>query len=217
MRFRSIRVDLVRPEPAEEAVFRSLFRKQPATVLIVTSSPMPVSQAEILLLSSSCLREISPIDSPGLPVLVYGPAEDLPEAFQEGAGDFLREPWSEIELMIRIERMVDQKRSCGPYRLEGNTMIGPPLFGGSGEQRVQFTPAEAAIMALLFAGREETVSRHLIENLAFSGKNPKSKRFVDVHIAGIRKKLASAYERPPNGPVILTIRGSGYLLHCPNT
>lgn len=191
---------------------------------MVTSGPLPVNQADILLLSSTRLQETSSSDIAGLAVLVYGPAEDLPEAFQQGAGDYLREPWSELELMIRIERLIAEKRSCGPYRLEGREMIGPhPSFEGN-EQRLLFTPSEAAIMALLIAGREETISRKLIEELAFSGKgrlsgrcDVKKNRFVDVHIAAIRKKLASTYDSPPNGPSILTIRGSGYLLHCPNT
>lgn len=73
----------------------------------------------------------------------------------------------------------------------------------SGES-VRLTPTEYRVLSLLANNPGKVYSRRQLIDLALGADSPTSERSIDVHVAGIRKKLNSV------AGCLETIRNEGY-------
>ncbi|WP_071650323.1 response regulator transcription factor [Spirochaeta thermophila] len=138
----------------------------------------------------------------GGPVWIpYGPADYVAQAFALGCGDYLKEPWSVGELLVRARRFLPQRvvlrgKVCeyrnGVLRREG--------------KEVRLTPVQGQLFSLLVRHRGKPLGREALSHAV--GMRNGSSRAVDMHVSLLRKKLA---ELDLEGVLVSVIR-KGYML-----
>lgn len=141
-------------------------------------------------------------------VLVYGPAHLLRLAFQRGAHDYLKEPWTADELFVRAGQ-----RGSRRFRFDvaGWQLV---LDGGtlsSGDRRQELTSSEAQLLAFLVQRQGKTVSVAALGHQLYGvGPVPES-RVLATLISRLRGHLRRLTRLPKSNP-ILSFRGDGYRL-----
>jgi len=141
-------------------------------------------------------------------VVVYGPAHLLRLAFQRGAHDYLKDPWTAEELFVRAATRGTGRLlfEVAGWRLalEGNSL-------STGDRRQQLTAAEARLLAFLVQRQGRTVSVvALAQQLYGDGQAPPS-RVLATLISRLRGHLRRLTALPESNP-ILALRGEGYRL-----
>lgn len=139
-----------------------------------------------------------------IPLVVWGPPDQFRAAWQAGAWDYLKDPWSAEELVLRLRGpeppSVRWDTSTGQAELRGAELS---LVGHSVER---LTAAEAQMLRLLVLRRGTAVSRAVLAWSARCGEG----RVVDTLVGRLRQKLIGAGVPAPEGPV--AVRGLGYRL-----
>jgi two-component system alkaline phosphatase synthesis response regulator PhoP len=149
---------------------------------------------------------------PVLMLTARGQIEDKVAGLRLGADDYLVKPFHMSELVARIEALL-RRRS------------GDPAAGAAvhefGDVRVDFRKAEVHVagrpvelsakelqlLRYFLAHRGETLSRNELLDAVWGWNATPTTRTVDVHVAGLRRKL----EKEPRVPRhILTLHGLGY-------
>jgi DNA-binding response OmpR family regulator len=153
------------------------------------------------------------VHTPVLMLTARGEVVDRVVGLKLGADDYVQKNCEPIELMARIEALL---------RRSGGTMVGLDS-GEFGDVRVDFrkheatragqplllSPVEFRLLEYLIQHRGAVVTREeLLENV-WSLHADTLSRTVDVHIAGLRRKIESDSRYPR---FLLTVKGSGYKL-----
>jgi len=152
---------------------------------------------------------------PRLPVLMLtarGQIEDKVVGLKLGADDYLVKPFHMSELVARVEALL---RRSAPTATTAATVF---EFGDvsvdfrKAEVRVDGKPVELSarelqLLRYFLEHKGATLSRQELLDAVWGWNVTSSTRTVDVHVAGLRKKL----ERDPREPrYILTLHGIGY-------
>ena len=153
------------------------------------------------------------VSAPVLMLTARGEVIDRVLGLKLGADDYVQKNCEPIELMARIEALLRRSQSS----------VTSPEVASFGEIRVDFrqhevsragaavalTPIEFRLLEYLLERRGNVVTREeLLENV-WSADGGMLSRTVDVHVAGLRKKI----EADPRYPrFLLTIKGAGYKL-----
>ncbi len=136
--------------------------------------------------------------------------EDLLLGLDLGADDYLRKPFSPRELVARIRvvlrriggAQVDEIHRHGELEVDRRR-----ARVRLGDEVVEVTPKEFAVLAALAADPGRAFSRRQIIDEAFGFDADVLERTVDVHVANLRRKI----EADPSAPVhLLTVKGIGY-------
>jgi DNA-binding response OmpR family regulator len=155
------------------------------------------------------------VNAPVLMLTARGEVVDRVVGLKLGADDYVQKNCEPVEIMARIEALMRRSaRSGGPslpetaefgdvrvhLRRHEVTRAGQPLT---------LSPVEFRLLEYLIERRGAVVTREeLLENVwGFDGDT--MSRTVDVHIAGLRKKI-EADSRYPR--FLLTVKGAGYRL-----
>jgi two-component system response regulator RegX3 len=141
-----------------------------------------------------------------------GAEEDLIEGFRCGADDYVTKPFSVAELMARVDALL---RRAGPLATPppepfafGAWRVNPTARTAACEQgNAALTSREVALLALFARERGRIVSRRslLVEVWGMQHVEQIQTRTVDMHIAKLRKKIATQGRES-----IETVRGEGY-------
>jgi DNA-binding response OmpR family regulator len=153
------------------------------------------------------------VHTPVLMLTARGEVVDRVLGLKLGADDYVQKNCEPMELMARIEALLRRSAS----------MVAAPGRAEFGTVRVDFhkhevmrdgkpltlSPVEFRLLEYLIQRRGDVVTREeLLENV-WSLQADTLSRTVDVHIAGLRRKI-EADSRYPR--FLLTVKGSGYKL-----
>lgn len=156
------------------------------------------------------------LNVPLLMLTARGEVVDRVVGLKLGADDYVQKNCEPVELMARIEALLRRSRAAA----EATAGSGRADFGDvhvdlrshevtRGGKSVSLSPVEFRLLEYLIARRGVVVSREeLLENV-WGIHGDTLSRTVDVHVAGLRKKIESDQRYPR---YLLTVKGAGYKL-----
>jgi DNA-binding response OmpR family regulator len=112
----------------------------------------------------------------------------LRRCFELGARDYLTKPFGKAELMVKVERLLEEviPASGSPVELDPMTLAVKSADG----RRVIMTPKEYQILSAICDAGSEGISRKEILDRIWNSVNVNPNTF-DVHLTHLRKKLLS--------------------------
>ena len=153
------------------------------------------------------------VSAPVLMLTARGEVVDRVLGLKLGADDYVQKNCEPAELMARIEALLrrsrgsvagDERASFGNVRVDFRkhevTRAGKP---------VTLSPVEFRLLEYLVERRGAVVTREELLQRVWNLNGDTLSRTVDVHIAGLRKKIESDPRYPR---FLLTVKGSGYKL-----
>jgi two-component system alkaline phosphatase synthesis response regulator PhoP len=156
------------------------------------------------------------VNAPLLMLTARGEVVDRVVGLKLGADDYVQKNCEPVELMARIEALLRRSRAAeASQAASGNARFGDVQVDLRSHEvtragkAVPLSPVECRLLEYLMARRGTVVSREeLLENV-WGLKGDTLSRTVDVHVAGLRKKI-EADQRYPR--YLLTVKGAGYKL-----
>lgn len=156
---------------------------------------------------------------PAVPVVMMSvkiaPEERL-QGLKAGAADYVTKPFHELEVLIRIERLLGKNKSSGDVRecirfgdceldTENKCVY-------KNKVQIALTDLECRLLQLFYLNAGIPLSRDDLMQQAMGINYTPLNRSIDTHINRLRKKI----EDVPAKPVFIrTVRGKGYCLHLP--
>lgn len=137
--------------------------------------------------------------------------EDRIKGLQLGADDYIVKPFSFAELMVRIQTVMRRgtpKSTEARYAvddLELDHMTHRVTRQGN---RIDLTPKEFTLLALLLKYKGEPMSRTRIAERIWNLDDFHETNVVDVHMRRLRVKIDEPFEKK----LIHTVRGVGYVI-----
>ena len=189
----------------QEAV--ELVRSEPRIDLVIMDIMMPGLNG---IEACAEIRKFSTV--PMLFLTAKSQLSDKTAAYASGGDDYLPKPFSQNELMLKVESLTRRYRVY-KGKLEPATTLDVTLD----EQRccavrngqiIDLTDKEYAILRFFFQNRGKTVDVQTVYEGVWGEKFlPSSNNTVMVHILNLRKKLEPD---PANPKLIRTVWGKGY-------
>ena len=137
--------------------------------------------------------------------------DDRVKGLDLGADDYLLKPFNANELGARVRALL--RRDHGdpsPVVVIGNLTLDRAHASAEVCGRpLQLRPREWAVLDRLATKAGEVITKERLIAEVFSYDDAVGPNALEVHIARLRKKLE------PDGPVIRTMRGLGYMLEAP--
>lgn len=148
-----------------------------------------------------------------LPVLMLTARDSIPDrvrGLELGADDYLIKPFAFSELLARLRAILRRGTKRAPEHLQ-IADLQVDLFGHKASRsakRLDLSPKEFALLALLARRSGEVLSRTLIVEKVWDLNFDCETNVVDVHIRRLRAKVDDPFEHK----LIHTVRGVGYVL-----
>jgi len=150
-----------------------------------------------------------------LPVIVVTAKvneEDVLRGFKYGADDYIKKPFSGLELVERAKAIVRRSKATSKSKLikssDGKIAYDQENFRLlKDDEEIDLTRNELLIINTLFSNPHKTYTRNEIIELSFGYDYDAFDRAIDTHIKNIRQKI----EENPKSPLyIKTVYGLGY-------
>ena len=221
------RVLVVEDDPAIQELLRFTLRKSGFTATITSSAE------EATATLNGALPEVVLIDwmlpktsgitlarqlrqnprTAALPIIMVtarGEESDRVEGLETGADDYLVKPFSQRELVARIQALLRRRAphvsetvlAAGPLRLDPVTYE----VTRKGE-RVMLAPTEFKLLRFMLANPGRVFTRAQLLDKVWGDHVFIEERTVDVHIRRLRQALGD-----DGGQLVETVRGAGYRL-----
>lgn len=146
-----------------------------------------------------------------LPVIIVSAKTtelDLLKGLDGGADDYVKKPFSVLELLSRVKALLRRTRSCETHKdflaVGGVSMDDERRIVAANGKKVDLTFKEYELLKYLLTNREVVLSREKILRVVWNTNAELETRTVDMHIKTLRKKLGGC------GKQIRTIRNVGY-------
>ncbi|MGN1349798.1 MAG: response regulator transcription factor [Anaerovoracaceae bacterium] len=133
---------------------------------------------------------------------------DMVKGLDDGADDYIRKPFSVMELLSRVRALLRRSREDEPGQLhvggihldhERHTVV-------AGERNVSLTLKEYELLRYLMQNQDIVLTRESIMRYVWGVDFEGESRTVDMHIKTLRQKLEEY------GKQIRTVRGVGYTI-----
>jgi len=164
---------------------------------------------EVIQWVSEKLTEAPPI----IMITSRSAKQDITQALQNGADDYITKPEDESVISARIEALL---RRSQPQNSMAKTLVYGKYTLDRMEQEIEFddqrvelTSKEFELAELLFKNRDRSLSRAYIMEAIWRTNVDLATRTLDMHISRLRSKLVL---KPENGFRIFTVFGYGYRL-----
>jgi DNA-binding response OmpR family regulator len=157
------------------------------------------------------MREVG-IDTPVLLLSGIASAEERVRGLRAGGDDYLAKPFHAQEMAARVEVLCRRKGrgevaqtllQVGPIELDMICRV-----ARIGTRRLELMPTELRILEYLMRHHGQVVTRTMVFEEVWGYRFDPGTNVIDVHVSRLRGKLAAA----GSGPIVRTIRGSGYIL-----
>ena len=189
----------------QEAV--DLVRSEPHIDLVIMDIMMPGLDG---IQACAEIRKFSTV--PMLFLTAKTQLADKADAYASGGDDYLAKPFSQNELMLKVESLTRRYRiykgkqeAPGGIELSLDERRGCAVRNG---HRIELTDKEFAILRFFFRNRGKTLDVQTVYEGVWGEKfMPSSNNTVMVHILNLRKKLEPD---PANPKLIRTVWGKGY-------
>lgn len=189
--FKTNNIDLISKSNITDAIEYLDYNKMDAIILDVT---LPDGNGFDLYKNYIVQKDI-----PTIFLTANDAEEDIVKAFEMGASDYITKPFRTLELIARLNRILNKKTiAIKDIVFDMNRMT---VYKNNKE--INLTSLELKILNLLFNNINKVVSRDkIIENIWEWTGNDVNDNTVTVYMKRIREKLGS--------DIILTIKGLGY-------
>ncbi|MDD5914219.1 MAG: response regulator transcription factor [Oscillospiraceae bacterium] len=133
---------------------------------------------------------------------------DMVKGLDDGADDYIRKPFSVMELLSRVRALLRRTEEKEPEQL----LVGKILLDNerhtvvAGERSVELTLKEYELLRYLMRNEDIVLSRESIMLSVWGVDFEGESRTVDMHIKTLRQKLGE------QGKQIRTVRGVGYAI-----
>ena len=133
---------------------------------------------------------------------------DMVKGLDDGADDYIRKPFSVMELLSRVRALLRRTQEKEPEQL----LVGKILLDNerhtvvAGEWSVELTLKEYELLRYLMRNEDIVLSRESIMLSVWGVDFEGESRTVDMHIKTLRQKLGE------QGKQIRTVRGVGYAI-----
>ncbi len=139
--------------------------------------------------------------------------DDLRTGFRQGGDDYLTKPFSLEELGLRIEALL--RRAGGPAESERMSVGEITLDEAAhqawrGETEVALSPTEFRLLRFLMINKGRVMSKGQIVDYVWEYDFDGNYGVVETYVSYLRKKL-----NDPDGALIQTVRGVGYVIRNP--
>jgi DNA-binding response OmpR family regulator len=143
------------------------------------------------------------------PVLILTARDAIEERVRGldlGADDYLLKPFALTELMARVRALIRRASADpSPTVVLGDVRIDTSARRVSrGEEVIELTPREYAVLELLARRRGTLVTRTMIWEHIYDEAEQLLSNAIDVHVSALRRKLGQN--------LIVTRRGQGYII-----
>ncbi|MBP3660195.1 MAG: response regulator transcription factor [Oscillospiraceae bacterium] len=184
-----------------------LLRSEPRIDLVIMDIMMPGLDG---IQACAEIRKFSTV--PMLFLTAKSQLSDKAEAYASGGDDYLAKPFSQNELMMKVESLTRRYRV---YKGKQEDIADLDLTLDEGRscavrngQRIDLTDKEFAILRFFYRNRGRTLDVQTVYEGVWGEKYmPSSNNTVMVHILNLRKKLELD---PANPKLIRTVWGKGY-------
>lgn len=134
---------------------------------------------------------------------------DMVKGLDDGADDYIRKPFSVMELLSRVRALLRRVQEDAPVQLlVGNIMLDHERHTvTSGGKNIVLTLKEYELLRYLMLNEGVVLNRESIMCSVWGVDFEGESRTVDMHIKTLRQKLGE------NGKQIHTIRGVGYSIN----
>ena len=185
-----------------------MVREHPETDLVIMDIMMPGLDG---VEASRRIRECSP--APILFLTARTQEKDKLAAYQAGGDDYLAKPFSQNELVMKVESLLRRYRvykgkTAGKYLRQDIVLDEENRRVLKDGEPLELTEKEFAILLFLANHRGHVVAvEQIYEGVWHEKYMPASNNTVMVHIVNLRKKVE---EDPTNPRLIRTVWGKGY-------
>jgi DNA-binding response OmpR family regulator len=164
----------------------------------------------------SFCRRVKPMGVSVIMVSSHDRDDEVVAGLETGADDYVRKPFNNRELLLRVRRLLEQSSASGPGRSSLRVILGDLVVDRElarvwrGTDEIHLTPTEWNILDLLvgYRGQAQNVER-ILEHVWHTTTWDGGAEMVKVNIRRLRHKI----ERDPRHPVIvINRRGRGYLV-----
>jgi two-component system copper resistance phosphate regulon response regulator CusR len=170
---------------------------------------------DMRLPGKSGMQVLSALRSRGFerPVLVLT-AQDAVDAkvqtLRAGADDYVTKPFAFEELLARVEALSRRPRAIASPTLRVADLVidQDTREVRRGDETIELTPKEYAVLEYLMRHGGKVMSRTLITEYAWGYHFDPGTNIVDVVINHLRKKIDAKHEKK----LISTVRGVGYVI-----
>ncbi|MCR5775513.1 MAG: response regulator transcription factor [Lachnospiraceae bacterium] len=151
------------------------------------------------------------IETKGVPVIMVTAKTselDLVKGIEDGADDYIKKPFSVMELISRVKALLrrTQTENVKELKLDGLLINNEKHEVSVDGKTVELTYKEYKLLALFLANRGIALSRDMIMEHVWGTDYEGESRTIDMHVKTLRQKLGDY------GMRIKTIRNVGYAI-----